>query len=80
LRDPLPPRQSVLELAVPAPDDAISRLLPRLPSLSRRGRRLRVPLGGTSPEAVLALCRDAGVAVRGSRVAEEALPRSPTPR
>jgi ABC-type multidrug transport system ATPase subunit len=80
LRDPLPLRRSVLELAVPAPDDAISRLLPRLPSLSRRGRRLRVPLGGTSPEAVLALCRDAGVAVRGSRVAEEALPRAPASR
>ncbi|MEX2180972.1 MAG: ATP-binding cassette domain-containing protein [Gemmatimonadaceae bacterium] len=80
LGEPQPPRQSVLELAVGRPEEAISRLLPRLPSLGRRGRRLRVPLGGTSPEAVLALCRDVGVAVRGSRVAEEALPRQPAPR
>ncbi len=65
----------VLELSVPRVDEAMSRLLPRLPSLARRGRRLRVPLRGTSPEAVLALCRDVGVSVRGSRVAEE--PASP---
>ncbi|MBX3133749.1 MAG: ATP-binding cassette domain-containing protein [Gemmatimonadaceae bacterium] len=70
------PRRNVLELLVPSPDDAMWRLLPRLPSVARRGRRLRVPLvPGTSPESVLALCRDAGVAVRASRVAEEALPR-----
>lgn len=67
-------RRRVLELAVTSPDDALARLLPRLPSLGRRGRRLRIPLRGTSPEAVLALCRDAGVQVRASRVAEEALP------
>lgn len=65
------PRRSVLELAVPQPDDAVTRLLTRLPSVGRRGRRLRIPLRGTSPEAVLALCRDAGVEVRASRVAEE---------
>jgi ABC-type nitrate/sulfonate/bicarbonate transport system ATPase subunit len=70
-----PPRQHhILELAVPSPEDAMARLLPRLPSLARRGRRLRVPLGGISPEAVLALCRDAGVPVRASRVAEEPMP------
>jgi zinc/manganese transport system ATP-binding protein len=69
------PRQNVLELAVPSPEDAMRRLLPRLPSVAQRGRRLRVPLhNGTSPELVLALCRDAGVAVRASRVAEEPLP------
>lgn len=67
-------RRRILELAVTSPDDALARLLPRLPSLARRGRRLRIPLRGTSPEAVLALCRDAGVQVRASRVAEEALP------
>ncbi|MCE9600589.1 MAG: ATP-binding cassette domain-containing protein [Gemmatimonadetes bacterium] len=66
--------RSVLELAVPSPDDAMTRLSKRLPSLARRGRRLRVPLTGQTPEAILALCRDAGVRVRGSRVAEEALP------
>jgi energy-coupling factor transporter ATP-binding protein EcfA2 len=70
------PRRNVLELAVVSPDDAMQRLLPRLPSVARRGRRLRVPLQqGTSAESVLALCRDAGVAVRASRVAEELLPR-----
>ena len=74
------PRRNVLELAVPSPDDAMRRLLPQLPSLARRGRRLRVPLGaGTSPESVLALCRDVGVAVRASRVAEELVPREPSP-
>lgn len=68
---PAPASRSVLELAVPRADEAMARLAARLPSVSRRGRRLRVPLAETSPEAVLAACRDAGVAVRGSRVAEE---------
>jgi len=75
LRDAGEATRSVLELAVPSPDDAMTRLAKRLPSLARRGRRLRVPLTGQTPEAILALCRDAGVRVRGSRVAEEALPR-----
>lgn len=65
------PGRSVLELAVPRTDEAMARLAARLPSVTRRGRRLRVPLGGTTPEAVLAACKDAGVAVRASRVAEE---------
>lgn len=63
--------RSVLELAVPSPEDAMTRLARTLPSLARRGRRLRVPLAGQSPEAILALCRDAGVRVRASRVAED---------
>lgn len=63
--------RSVLELAVPSPAEAFARLAGRLPSLVRRGRRLRVPLRDHSPEAILALCRDAGVHVRASRVAEE---------
>jgi branched-chain amino acid transport system ATP-binding protein len=66
--------RSVLELSVPQVDDAFVRLASRLPSLTRRGRRIRVPLAATTPEAVLAACRDAGVAVRASRVAEEPLP------
>ena len=66
--------RSVLELAVPSPDDAMTRLAKRLPSLARRGRRLRVPLIDQTPEAILALCRDAGVHVRASRVAEEPSP------
>lgn len=69
----------VLELAVPRPEEAMLRLLRRLPSLARRGRRLRVPLAGQTPEAILALCRDAGVRVRASRVAEEPLPRHGRP-
>jgi ABC-type glutathione transport system ATPase component len=74
------PHHHFLELAVPSPEDAMTRLLPRLPSLGRRGRRLRVPLGGISPEAVLAVCRDAGVSVHASRVAEEPLtPPLPLP-
>ncbi len=73
----------VIDLAVPRVDEALTRLSSRLPSLRRRGRRLRVPLGGTTPEAVLAACRAAGVRVRGSRVAEEPLPppgETPPPR
>jgi len=65
--------RSVLELAVRSPEDAMARLASRLPSLARRGRRLRVPLLGSTPEAILALCRDVGVRVRASRVAEEGL-------
>lgn len=71
-----PTTRTVLELAVPRPEEAMLRLLRRIPSLARRGRRLRVPLAGRSPEAILALCRDAGVRVRASRVAEEPLPRT----
>lgn len=73
-RIPAAARRSVLELAVPRPEEAMRRLVRRLPSLARRGRRLRVPLAGQSPEAILALCREAGVEVRASRVAEEAAP------
>lgn len=78
LAAPAPATRAVLELAVPRPEEAMLRLLRRLPSLARRGRRLRVPLAGQTPEAILALCRDAGVRVRASRVAEEALPVTPT--
>lgn len=66
-------RRSVLELAVPRLDEAMLRLSTRLPSITRRGGRLRVPLAATTPEEVLAVCREAGVSVRGSRVAEEPL-------
>ncbi len=66
--------RTMLELAVEAPEDAFERLARRLPSVARRGRRLRVPLEESSPEAVLATCRAAGVSVRASRVAEEPLP------
>lgn len=69
--------RTVLELAVPHAEEAAARLAVRLPSMTRRGRRLRVPLVHTTPEAVLAACRDAGVTVRASRVAEERLQRAP---
>lgn len=69
-----PATRSVLELAVPGAADAMLRLSARLPSVTRRGRRLRVPLQSLTPEAVLSACRDAGVVVRASRVAEEPLP------
>jgi len=62
--------QLTLDLAVVRPASAARRLAVRLPSVRRRGRTLRVPLAGRSPEAVLALCREAGVDVRGSQVAE----------
>ena len=62
--------QLALDLAVGRPVSAARRLAVRLPSVRRRGRTLRVPLAGRSPEAVLALCREAGVEVRGSQVAE----------
>jgi len=68
--------RTVLELAVPRPEEAMTRLAARLPSLARRGRRLRVPLRGESAESVLAVFREAGVRVRASRVAEE---REPLP-
>ncbi len=78
-----PATHTVLELAVPRPEEAMRRLAARLPSLARRGRRLRIPLAGRTPESVLALCRDAGVQVRASRVAEERGahgPPTPLPR
>ena len=62
--------QLALDLAVAQPARDERRLAARLPSLTRRGRRLRVPLAGRSPEAILAVCREAGVEVRGSQVAE----------
>lgn len=69
--DQVPQRRSVLELSVVSAEDAMARLLPRLPSVARRGERVRIPIDERSPEALLALCRDAGVQVRASRVAEE---------
>jgi putative ABC transport system ATP-binding protein len=74
---PRAPSRSVLELSVQSPEDAMHRLASRLPSLARRGRRLRVPLGEATPESVLALFRDAGVRVRASRVAEERVTGAP---
>ncbi|MBX3174763.1 MAG: ATP-binding cassette domain-containing protein [Gemmatimonadaceae bacterium] len=72
--EPARPSQIVLDLKVPSAEEALRRLSARLPSVRKRGRRLRVTLEELSPEAVLAVCRSEGVEVRASRVAEEPLP------
>jgi energy-coupling factor transporter ATP-binding protein EcfA2 len=61
-------RDAALELDVPLPVEARSRLALRVPTVYRRGRALRVPLGRVSPEQVLSECRALGIEVRASRV------------
>ncbi len=60
--------EKTLELDVPLPIEARSRLALRVPSVYRRGRSLRVPLARLSPEQVLSECRSLGIEVRGSRL------------
>lgn len=62
------PDDTTLELDVPLPIEARSRLALRVPSVYRRGRSLRVPLSRLSPEQVLSECRALGIEVRGSRL------------
>jgi ABC-type multidrug transport system ATPase subunit len=62
------PDHNTLELDVPLPIEARSRLALRVPSVYRRGRSLRVPLRRVSPEQVLLECRALGIEVRGSRL------------
>ena len=62
------PDDTTLELDVPLPIEARSRLALRVPSVYRRGRSLRVPLARLSPEQVLSECRALGIEVRGSRL------------
>ncbi len=57
-----------LELDVPLPIEARSRLALRVPSVYRRGRALRIPLERFTPEQVLSECRSLGIEVRASRV------------
>ena len=62
------PDDATLEIDVPLPIEARSRLALRVPSVYRRGRSLRVPLARLSPEQVLSECRALGIEVRGSRL------------
>ncbi|MCC7195237.1 MAG: ATP-binding cassette domain-containing protein [Gemmatimonadaceae bacterium] len=59
---------TALEIEVPLPVEARSRLALRVPSVYRRGRALRVPLARVSSEQVLSECRALGIEVRASRV------------
>lgn len=65
---PLTATDAMLELEVPLPVEARSRLSLRVPSVYRRGRALRVPLARVSPEQVLSECRALGIEVRASRL------------
>lgn len=62
------PDDATLEIDVPLPIEARSRLALRVPSVYRRGRTLRIPLARLSPEQVLSECRALGIEVRGSRL------------
>lgn len=59
---------AALEIEVPLPIEARSRLALRLTTVYRRGRALRVPLARHSAEQVLSECRALGIEVRASRV------------
>jgi ABC-2 type transport system ATP-binding protein len=65
---------ATLELDVPLPIEARSRLALRVPSVYRRGRALRVPLSRVTAEQVLSECRALGIPVRASRVVGRDLP------
>jgi len=64
----VPARDTTLELDVPLPIEARSRLALRVPTVYRRGRALRVPLRRYTPEQVLSECRALGIEVRASRL------------
>lgn len=63
--------RTTLELDVPAPHRAATLLAERLDTLHRRDGRVRVSLDTTTPEEVLAVCRDLAIPVLGSRVVRE---------
>lgn len=65
------PDDAALELDVPLPIEARSRLAVRLPAVYRRGRALRVPLLRHTAEQVLNECRALGIQVRSSRIVTE---------
>jgi ABC-type multidrug transport system ATPase subunit len=65
---------AALELEVPLPIEARSRLALRVPSVYRRGRAIRVPLERVSAEQILSECRALGIEVRASRVVPRDLP------
>ncbi len=63
-----------LEIDVPLPIEARSRLALRVPGVYRRGRALRVPLARVTAEQVLSECRALGIQVRASRLVGRELP------
>lgn len=63
---------AALEIEVPLPIEARSRLAVRVPAVYRRGRALRVPLARHTAEQVLSECRALGIEVRASRVVSAA--------
>jgi ABC-type multidrug transport system ATPase subunit len=65
---PAAAQDAALEIEVPLPIEARSRLALRVPSVYRRGRALRVPLEQCTAEQVLSECRSLGIEVRASRV------------
>jgi ABC-type multidrug transport system ATPase subunit len=65
---------AALELDVPLPIEARSRLALRMPSVYRRGRAIRIPLERITPEQILGECRALGIEVRASRVVPRELP------
>jgi ABC-type multidrug transport system ATPase subunit len=71
---PAAAQDAALEIDVPLPIEARSRLALRVPSVYRRGRALRVPLERLSAEQVLSECRALGIEVRASRVVPRDLP------
>jgi ABC-2 type transport system ATP-binding protein len=71
---PAAAQDAALEIEVPMPIEARSRLALRVPSVYRRGRALRVPLERCSAEQVLSECRALGIEVRASRVVSHAAP------
>lgn len=59
---------SWLELRVPSPALCAARLAERVASVDVRDGHVRVPLGDTTPEEILAHCRDLDIEVRASAV------------
>jgi energy-coupling factor transporter ATP-binding protein EcfA2 len=68
LRAPATPLPRALELTVDHAPRIASRLARHRPARSAGPRTVRVALGGSSAEEVLAECRRLGIAVHGSRV------------
>ena len=68
LRAPATPLPRALELTVDHAPRVASRLGRQRPARSAGPRTVRIALGGSSAEEVLAECRRLGIAVHGSRV------------
>ncbi len=68
LRAPAAPLPRALELTVDHAPRVASRLGRHRPARSAGPRTVRIALGGSSAEEVLAECRQLGIAVHGSRI------------